>query len=76
MPNAPSGVEPLPRIIGLYSGGISYAEGIFHPAGNCLMRDLANNELCAVCRYILVDLINPQKHKELDFDYAVVYPQK
>jgi hypothetical protein len=65
------------RIIGLYSGGDEWSCGIFHPAGQCMMRDSddADSEFCAVCRYILVDFINPFRHFEIDRDYAEIYPQ-
>ena len=67
-----------PRIIGLYSGGDEWPCGIFHPAGQCMMRnsDDGDAEFCAVCRYILVDFINPFRHFEIDRDYAEIYPQE
>ncbi len=66
------------RIVGLYSGGKAYHKGVFHPTGNCLMRDshADGKEICAVCRYILVDIIDPQKHFEMDREYGKIYPQK
>jgi hypothetical protein len=64
-------------IVGLYSGGAEWSCGIFHPAGQCMMRDSDDGdaEFCAVCRYILVDFINPFRHFEIDRDYAEIYPQ-
>jgi hypothetical protein len=29
---------------------------------------------CPVCRYVLVDLIDPTKHGRLDREYAKIYP--
>ena len=65
------------QIVGLYSGGDRYPCGIFHPAGLCVMRDHsdADTEFCAVCRYVIVDFINPFRHFEIDRDYAEIYPQ-
>ena len=74
----PAGFASKPRIIGLYAGGVLYSCGIFHPAGQCMMREDHEDgaEFCAVCRYIMVDLIDPSMHAEIDADYDEVYPQK
>ena len=29
---------------------------------------------CPVCRYIMVDLVDPTKHGVIDRDYAGIYP--
>lgn len=65
-----------PKIVGLYSGGAQYSCGIFHPTGTCMMRSHNNDEseFCAVCRYIMVDLIDPFRHFEIDLDYDDIYP--
>jgi hypothetical protein len=67
-----------PRIVGLYEGGMLYRKGIYHPTGNCIMRDnhTDGREFCAVCRYILVDIIDPYKHWEIDQSYEKIYPQR
>jgi hypothetical protein len=66
-------------IIGLYSGGRMFDCGIYHPSGNCIMRyteaDEGSGEFCAVCRYIIVDIIDPSMHFEIDIDYGEKYPQ-
>jgi hypothetical protein len=33
-------------------------------------------EFCAVCRYIMVDLIAPELHPRIDADYTTAYPEK
>ncbi len=66
------------RIVGLYAGGRQYHCGIYHPTGNCIMRDSENThsrEFCAVCRYVIVDIIDPSKHATIDDDYNDIYPQ-
>lgn len=72
-------VDPdnLPRIVGLYAGGAGFVSAIFHPTGQCMMRNDhdAKAEFCAVCRYILVDFIAPEFHPEIDADYDKIYPQ-
>jgi hypothetical protein len=66
------------RIVGLFTGGKTYHCGVYHPAGSCIMRNSNSNgkEFCAVCRYLLVDIIDPSKHFSLDLDYEEYYPQK
>jgi hypothetical protein len=67
----------LPHIVGLYYGGRQKSCGIFHPAGTCIMHGSALQVLgfCAVCRYVLTEVIDPFKHFENDLDYDRVYPQ-
>jgi hypothetical protein len=64
------------RIVGLYEGGAQYARGIFHPTGKCIMRQSRVDaaEFCAVCRYIMVDFVDPFRHFEIDRDYDEIYP--
>ena len=65
------------RIVGLYAGGARSHLGVFHPAGHCMMRSdlMPSREFCAVCRYILVDTIDPSLHDLVDREYAAKYPQ-
>jgi hypothetical protein len=69
------------QIVGLYDGGVRYHCGVFHPSGACVMRALlvpggATTYLfCPVCRYFLVDRIDPTKHGVIDLDYRKRYPQ-
>lgn len=72
----PPGLERwhLPRIVGAYQGGGQFACGVMHPAGTCMMRGHDSSaQFCAVCRYVIVDLIDPSKHAEMDEDYARYY---
>jgi hypothetical protein len=65
-----------PQIVGLYENGARYTCAIYHPTGNCMMRHSHEEhaQFCAVCRYIMVDFINPFRHFEIDLDYAEIYP--
>lgn len=65
------------RIVGLFTGGRGFDCGVYHPTGSCIMRnsDDDGKEFCAVCRYILVDIIDPYKHFLIDRDYEEIYPQ-
>jgi hypothetical protein len=35
---------------------------------------LDTGEFCAVCRYIMVEFINPFHHFQIDRDYDDIYP--
>jgi hypothetical protein len=63
------------KIVGLYPGGAQFACGIFHPTGQCMMRNDHEDqaEFCAVCRYILVDMIAPEFHSDIDAAYEKIY---
>ena len=75
--NIRAGID-LPSVVGLYAGGARHPCGIFHPTGQCMMRQQPNShsEFCPVCRYIMVDLIAPEFHPEIDADYDTNYPQE
>lgn len=65
------------KVVGLYSGGAEFSCGIFHPTGRCIMRRSheENAAFCAVCRYIMVDMIAPEFHAEIDAEYERLYAQ-
>ncbi|MCC7206291.1 MAG: hypothetical protein IT323_03240 [Anaerolineae bacterium] len=85
--NLPSGLPKCrPRrrgkIVGLYEGGDQFHCGVYHPTGMCIMRSYNDREeagqlvpFCPVCRYALVDIIDPTQHGTIDSDYARDYPQ-
>ena len=77
------------RIVGAYEGGATFSCNVFHPAGMCIMReplaDRAEQQIthflegdihifCPVCRYIIVDNIDPRLHGNIDSVYFT-YPQ-
>lgn len=70
--------DKMPRVVGLYPGGGTFISGIFHPTGQCMMRNSQDSqaEFCAVCRYVMVDLVAPELHPTVDADYDSAYPQK
>jgi len=77
LPGRPFCFKVKPSIVGLYGGGAQYASDIFHPAGgNCMMRDdhVDGSPFCPVCRYIMVDMIDPTRHFSIDLDYDDIYP--
>lgn len=69
------------QIIGLYAGGAQYHSKVYHPSNQCLMNHFVQDgkyvELCAVCRYTLINYINPLAFKEFDDDYMKrkIYPE-
>jgi IgA Peptidase M64 len=64
------------RVVGLYEGGSQSGCGIFHPAGTCMMRNSHADKatFCAVCKFVMVDMINPVVHVDIDLDYDKSYP--
>jgi hypothetical protein len=78
LPGQPFCFKSKTRIVGLYEGGATYAKGTYHPTGHCMMRNSHEDsaEFCPVCRYIMVDLIDPRFHAEIDRDYDKIYPLK
>jgi len=78
-----------PHVVGAYFGGGQYACGILRPTGMCTMRDhtlepeqykagmkapQGVSKFCVVCRYVMVDFVDPHQHWRLDKDYAEWYP--
>jgi hypothetical protein len=70
-------------IIGLYDGGRGYRCGIFHGAGHCIMRrsswiddrgkvggKIHVTRFCHVCRYLIVDRIDPRRHAEIQKSFT------
>jgi len=47
---------------------------VFRPAGRCRMRDqdVITIPFCFVCRYIIVDTLDPSRHGDLDLLYPEV----
>ena len=74
----PKHVPDMPWVVGLYAGGVLYTCGIYHAAGLCMMRRPhdVHAPFCAVCRYIIVDMIDPAYHSDIDDLYDKSYPQK
>ncbi len=61
------------QTIGIYEGGGTFTCEVYRPAGNCKMRgefvDEKDVGFCFVCKYIIVDKIDPTKHGDLDREY-------
>jgi hypothetical protein len=82
----PAGKPPYAAwLVALFDGGREFHCGVFHPSGACIMRRLRVDassakypgspyRFCAVCRYIIVDLLDPLLHPAVDADYATFYP--
>jgi hypothetical protein len=65
----------LPRLVGVYFGGVQFACGVVHPAGSCKMRSGSDSysRFCQVCQYALVEQIDPSQHGRIDSDYDSEY---
>ena len=65
------------KLIGLYEGGGAFTTKTYRPSGACKMRnqegDSGEGEFCFVCKYLIVNRVDPGKHAELD---ARFYPRK
>lgn len=73
-------LSKMPRtkadILGIYEGGAEHDCGVFRPAGRCRMRDsdVITIPFCHVCRFIMVDTLDPSRHGQLDTRYPEVSP--
>jgi len=65
-----------PTVVGLYSGGYRHFGKIYHATGHCIMRESHSHgrEFCHVCRYLIVDAIDPSHHGVIDRAYDASYP--
>jgi hypothetical protein len=75
--------DDRPRVIGLYEGAARFNCGAFRPAPVCKMRDQMwlpalsapprtqrrHFRFCFVCRYSIVNEVNPRRHPNLDLLY-------
>ena len=87
--NFPGGAPKPPRysswIVGLYENARQFDCEVYRPTGVCIMRqnlylDRKDGrerayQFCPVCRYVMVDLIDPSKHGAIDRDYHPRYPK-
>ena len=68
------------KIIGVYEGGAGFDCGIYHPSGWCNLRTpivkIKVSDFCHVCKYHLVDAIDPSKHADIDKEYKADYPDE
>ncbi len=72
-------------LVGLWENGNGYDCGVYHPTGACIMGkdhkytdaagDIRAYQFCPVCRYILVDAIDPTMHGRIDALYNDRYPK-
>ncbi|MCL4298419.1 MAG: hypothetical protein KJ077_21970 [Anaerolineae bacterium] len=58
------------KLIGLYEGGDQHTIRVYRPAGACKMRasqgSKSEGEFCFVCKYLIVNRVDPSKHPKLD----------
>jgi hypothetical protein len=57
------------RLIGAYEGGNHWSRGYYRPAGACKMRDtdgqVEHGAFCFVCKWLIVNAVNPSLHSTL-----------
>jgi hypothetical protein len=87
--NLPGGPPKRPRysswIVGLYENARQFDCDVYRPTGVCIMRQnfYLNRkdgrerayQFCPVCRYAMVDVVDPSKHGAIDRDYHPRYPK-
>jgi hypothetical protein len=88
--NFPDGKAPKPPlhspwIVGLYENGGGFDCDVYRPTGVCLMRRRhffdetksteSSYQFCTVCRYVMVDLLDPSLHGLMDQEYEPRYPK-
>ena len=79
----PAAADPLNRVkpqdlvslVGVYHGGAAFACGVLRPAGQCMMRGTHDmfTVFCPVCRFVLVEQIDPEQHRHVDYEYQKAY---
>jgi hypothetical protein len=61
------------QLIGLYEGGDEAVCKVYRPAGACKMRNETvsgpQGEFCFVCKYLIVNRVDPGVHETLDSQY-------
>ena len=85
--HATSGLETRPTpptesawITGLFEGACNSTASVYHPTGACIMNVIeilpgSSYQFCWVCRYAMVDFIDPAMHGAIDRDYDYRYPK-
>lgn len=62
--------------VGAFDGGVRFHCNVIHPSGECLMSTLKGfAPFCPICRYLLVDRVDPSQHGQIDLDYDRRYPE-
>jgi hypothetical protein len=76
LPGPVPGMNPPcqhPTLVGIYEGASYYAGGHYRPTGTCKMRGIdAGEEFCFVCRWLLINRVDPTYHGILDWMF---YPK-
>jgi hypothetical protein len=77
--NAPKKPTESAMLTGLFEGGMQFDCGIYHPTGACAMNVIevqpgSSYQFCWVCRYAMVDFIDPAMHGLIDRNYDYRYP--
>jgi len=75
----PSCSSQKKKIVAIYSGGSLYHGAVYHATGKCFMRYPTSEDsldgFCMVCKYVLIDMIDPSKHGTLNQRYPnKIYP--
>jgi hypothetical protein len=79
--NAPNPPRESAWITGLFEQGMGFDCEVYHPTGACLMNVysydgfVSSFQFCWICRYAMVDFVDPTLHGKVDAGYASRYPK-
>ncbi len=79
--NAPNPPRESACSAGLWERGRGYDCDVYHPTGACLMLSYSwdnfahSFQFCWICRYAMVDKLDPTLHRKVDDGYADRYPR-
>jgi hypothetical protein len=58
------------KLVGVYEGANYRSQMMYRPTGSCKMRsDVGGGEFCHVCKYLIVNRVDPSLHDILDYNY-------
>ncbi|WP_344586510.1 M64 family metallopeptidase [Actinomadura vinacea] len=60
------------ELIGIFEGAARFAGGMYRPAGDCKMRNQGDAGFCFVCKWLIVNRVNPGRHGILS---KIFYPK-
>jgi hypothetical protein len=60
------------KVVGIYEGAARWTGLVYRPAGMCKMRSSDEGEFCHVCKYLIVQRVDPSRHAIMDKTY---YPK-
>ena len=57
------------KLVGIYEGAGTWTGMVYRPAGLCKMRNSGDGEFCHVCKYLIINRVDPSNHVLMDRKY-------